>query len=125
VNPHSDLHGRRQQILAEMASIELMESGTLSSFQPAGSHRGPYFRLQHWQDDRNLTTYVPQRQVARVTEAVANAERFRALSEEYIAITTQLSRQQVDSQESKKNSRRQPARRSTRSPSSAPSPRRG
>ncbi|HEY3856339.1 MAG TPA: hypothetical protein VGO67_18290, partial [Verrucomicrobiae bacterium] len=55
----------KQQLLKQIAAIGAMERGKLSaySFQERVGG-GPYHKLQHWQEGKNRTRYVPSDEVA-------------------------------------------------------------
>ena len=59
---------RKRQILHQIAAIPTMERGRLSaySFKDRSGLAGPYHKLQHWQDGKNHTRYIPVDELAPV-----------------------------------------------------------
>lgn len=97
----------KQQILQQIAAIPAMERGKLSaySFKERSGVAGPYHKLQHWQDGRNHTRYVPAEELPAVEAALAGYARFRRLTEEYANWVIAETRQAIT--DSKKNQSRQ------------------
>jgi hypothetical protein len=79
--------------IAEMATITRMERGRLSVIR-TGPDGQPYFNLQHRENGRNVTEYIPRDQVAAVREHIAAHERFQSLVEEHVAEIAESSRRQ-------------------------------
>lgn len=77
----------RKQILDELASIELMQRGTVSEqyFKRRSSDRkstvllGPYLKFQVWLDGRNHTRRVSAAEADQLREDIANYHRFKEL----------------------------------------------
>ena len=75
-------------IIEQIASITSMERGKLSEVYrsrpaPDGAgtiQLGPYYKLQTWENGRNLTRHVPGEKVAALKEDLANHKRFTELS---------------------------------------------
>jgi hypothetical protein len=118
-----------EAILTEMASLSTMERGKLTAEYrkpPAGDGPGrgvlgPYYKLQAWEEGRNVSRRVPAAEVPALQEDLANHERFTQLAdafvEQTIARTRTLRRRADPPQEStaaKKNSARKPAAKDTR-----------
>ncbi len=63
----------KQQILQQIAAIPTMERGKLSaySFQERSGHKGPYHKLQSWQDGKNHTRYVRVEELPALQAALA------------------------------------------------------
>lgn len=93
----------KQQILQQIAAIPTMERGKLSaySFKERSGVAGPYHKLQHWQDGRNHTRYVPAEELPAVEAALAGYAQFRRLTEEYAKLVIAETRQAIT--DSKKN----------------------
>ena len=78
-------------ILRQIASINSMEHGKLTEVYrtrpaPDGSgiiRLGPYYKLQAWENGRNITRHVPAGEVASLKEDLANHQRFTELSASY------------------------------------------
>jgi hypothetical protein len=75
----------KEQLLQQIGAIESMERGKLStySFKERSGTGGPYHKLQHWQNGKNQTRYVPAEEVPAVQAALAGYARFEQLTEEY------------------------------------------
>jgi hypothetical protein len=72
-----------QQLLADMARIPVIIPGKLSERRDAnGKVNG--WKLQHWQDGRNQTRYIPAEQVERVREGTAGHQQFMAMAQDYV-----------------------------------------
>jgi hypothetical protein len=77
----------RQQILDELAAIELMQRGTVSEqyFQrrcadgKSTVRLGPYHKFQVWRDGRNHTRSVSAEEAGQLREDIANYHRFEDL----------------------------------------------
>ena len=75
-------------IIEQIASITSMERGKLSEVyrsRPAPDgvgtiQLGPYYKLQTWENGRNLTRHVPAGKVPALKEDLANHKRFTELS---------------------------------------------
>ena len=77
-------------ILAEIGAIRFMERGKVSEIRrPNGK---VYHNLQIWRNGRNRCEYVPERDLEKVQEAVANYQRFTALVEEYAEVVERSTR---------------------------------
>jgi hypothetical protein len=79
--------------IARMAAITSMERGSLSVIR-TGPDGQPYYNLQHREQGRNVTEYIPRDQVAAVRENIAAYELFESLVEEHVAGISEQSRQE-------------------------------
>jgi hypothetical protein len=108
-----DLMQQRQAILLQMQSIDRLRRGCLSEqfFKPAESGqsavRGPYYVLQGFVHGKKFSERIPREQSAQVQQDVENYRRFQTLAEEFVTLSDQITRQQDQPQDSKKNSNRQ------------------
>lgn len=95
-NSTRSLQVRRDQLLEEMRALDRMRRGSLSRqfFRSRQAHRtvgpGPYFVLQGYFQGQKFSQRVPADQAATVESHVANYQRFRALAEEFVTVTEQL-----------------------------------
>lgn len=98
----------KSQILAQIAQIQLMERGKLStySFPDRSSAAGPYYKLQCWEDGKNHTRYVPPEQVPLLQEALAGQAKFEELTQQYAQLVIAETRAQLAAGSKKKTSRR-------------------
>ena len=99
----SILHKR--QLLEQIATISDMERGKLSaySFKERSGVAGPYHKLQHWQDGKNHTRYVPADELPAVEAALAGYAQYQQLTEQYAQLVMAETRQNLAA--SKKTSR--------------------
>lgn len=97
--------------IAQMAAITRMERGHLSVIR-TGPDGQPYFNLQHREDGRNVTEYIPRDQVPAVRENLAAGERFQQLVDEHLSEISEISRQE----------RKADVKKKTRTPRATPSP---
>lgn len=79
--------------LKELASITRMERGHLSVIR-TGPDGQPYYNLQHRENGRNVTEYIPRNQLATVEQNIAAYEHFKVLIDEHVAEISEISRQE-------------------------------
>lgn len=77
----------------QLAAITRMERGHLSIIR-TGPDGQPYYNLQHRENGRNVTEYIPRDQVATVEQNIAAYERFKALIDEHVNEISEKSRQE-------------------------------
>lgn len=96
----------KQQILQQIAAIPAMECGKLSaySFKERSGVTGPYHKLQHWQDGKNHTRYIPLDELPAVEAALAGHTQYQRLTQEYANRVIAETRQHIAG--SKKNKSR-------------------
>ena len=68
--------------VAQMATITRMERGHISVIR-TGPDGQPYHNLQHREDGRNVTEYIPREELPAVQENVAAYEHFMKLVDEH------------------------------------------
>ncbi len=99
----------KSELLAQMAAIQLMERGKLSTYTFADrSPHAPYVKLQRWENGANATRYIRPEQVPLLQEALAGHARFQELMEQYAQIVIEQTRQQLSAVNSKKKPSRRP-----------------
>lgn len=81
-----------EAILQEIASIEHMERGKLSIIRQSAS--GAFYNLQHRENGRNVTEYIPRDEVPIVQEHVEAFRECENLFEQYVALVSQKSREE-------------------------------
>jgi hypothetical protein len=81
-----------EDILKQIARIERMEKGTLSSIRE--TPRGPCCNFQRWENGRNISEYIPAEQVPNVRDNLQSHERFEALVAKYVQLLSTRSRDQ-------------------------------
>jgi hypothetical protein len=93
------------QILDQISAIATMERGTLSaySFKDRSRQAGPYHKLQHWEEGKNHTRYVPADQLLAVEAALAGYAQYERLTQQYADLVIAETRQHLTSK--KKTSR--------------------
>jgi hypothetical protein len=79
-----------QNLLAQIAQIQTMERGKLSTLRETSA--GTAFKLQAWENGKNISRYIPPDQVAAVQEAVGGYQRFQALTEQYAELKIEETR---------------------------------
>jgi hypothetical protein len=79
--------------IKQIAAITSMERGHLSVIR-TGPDGQPYYNLQHRENGRNVTEYIPRNQLPVVEENIAAYERFKVLVDEHVAEISEKSRQQ-------------------------------
>ena len=84
-------------LLAQIAQIQLMERGKLSSYQlkDRSAQCGPYFKLQCWDQGKNLTRHVRPEQVPLLEQALAGHAKFQQLVEQYARMIIDQTREQL------------------------------
>ena len=95
----------KSQILAQIAQIQLMERGKLStySFPDRSSDSGPYYKLQCWEKGKNCTRYIPPEQVPLLREALEGQAKFQELTQQYAQLVIAETREQLTSVLKKKD----------------------
>jgi hypothetical protein len=90
-------HPSPDDILAQIAQIQLMERGKLCPYhlkdRPADA--GPYYKVQCWEQGANHTRHVRPEQVPLLEEALAGYAKFQELTERYAQILIAQTRQQL------------------------------
>lgn len=96
-----------QVILSQIAGIQRMERGKLSVMRETDA--GPAYKLQVWENGKNVSRYVPPDQAAAVQEAVEGYQRFESLTQAYAQQIIQQTRREIAAGVKKKR----PAQRSS------------
>ena len=96
----------KSQILAQIAQIQLMERGKLSTytFPERSAESGPYYKLQCWENGKNCTRYIRPEQVPLLQEALAGQSRFEELTRQYADLVIAETRERLASRSKKKTS---------------------
>lgn len=79
--------------IKQLAAITSMERGHLSIIR-TGLDGQPYYNLQHRENGRNVTEYIPRDQVATVEENIAAYGRFKSIIDEHVNEISEKSRQE-------------------------------
>lgn len=93
-----------QQLLAQIVSIERMETGKLSTYTPLGRSpdSGPYYKLQSWVDGKNCTRHVRPEEVPALREALEAYQRFQQLTNQYAQHIIERTRAELKADAKKK-----------------------
>jgi uncharacterized protein DUF6788 len=99
----------KQQLLEQIAAIPAMERGKLSSysFKDRSVASGPYHKLQHWENGKNKTRYIPTEELEAVQAALAGYAQYQELTEQYAQLVIVQTRQNIAA--SKKSHPRPPS----------------
>jgi hypothetical protein len=99
---------QKQQILQQIAAIPAMERGKLStySFKDRPGLAGPYHKLQHWQEGKNHTRYVPSDALPAVEAALAGYAQYQQLTQQYADLVIADTRQHLAASKKKTFPRR-------------------
>ena len=94
----------KEQILQDIAAISTMERGKLSaySFKDRPGLAGPYHKLQHWQDGKNHTRYIPAEDLPAVQAALAGYTQYQQLTQAYADLVMSETRQNLAAQKKRK-----------------------
>ncbi len=82
-----------QALLQQMAQIQHMERGKLCVMGQGSG--GPYYNHQAWEKSKNTSRYVPASQVEAMTRAIAGYQQFASLSEQYVQLMVQKTREEM------------------------------
>jgi len=98
----------KQQLLQQIAAVSAMERGKLSaySFKERSGAAGPYHKLQHWENGKNTTRYVPADELSEVQAALAGYAQYRQLTEEYAQLVIAETRQNIAAKKKRRSHRR-------------------
>jgi len=95
----------KQQVLQQITAIPAMERGKLSaySFKERSGHSGPYYKVQSWQDGKNLTRYVPADELPAVQAALDGYAQYQQLTQQYAELVIAETRQRLAASKKKKS----------------------
>lgn len=98
----------KQQLLQQIAAISAMERGKLSSysFKERSAAAGPYHKLQHWENGKNSTRYVPADELSEVQRALAGYAQYRQLMDAYAQLVIAETRQNIAAKKKPQSHRR-------------------
>jgi hypothetical protein len=100
----------KTDLLTQIAQIQLMERGKLSAytFKERALRATPYYKLQSWENGKNLTRYIRSEQVSLVEEALAGHAKFQELVGQYAQLVIDQTREQLAAVGVKKKPIRRP-----------------
>jgi hypothetical protein len=104
-----------ENLLTQIARIPTMERGKLSVMRETST--GPAYKLQAWENGKNLSRYIPPEQAPAVREAIDGYARFQALIGQYVDQVVQRTRAELAS--AVKKTKHRPKSSSRRTPKSA------
>lgn len=105
----------RQSLLQQIAQIQRMERGKLSVIREGPA--GPYYKLQAWENDKNVSRYIPREAAAAVEEAIAGYKQFELLTGQYAQDIIERTRAEIAAGSKKKKAR--PSSSSRKTPKSS------
>jgi hypothetical protein len=88
------------QLLEQIAQIKRMERGKLTVMRQAPD--GPYYKLQAWEDGKNLSRYIPRDQADTVQAALDGYRQFQALTGQYAQAVIDQTRAELAAHSKKK-----------------------
>ena len=91
------------QLFEKMAQIQCMERGKLTVMREGPE--GPYYKLQVWENGKNLSRYVSRDQATSVQAAIDGYHEFEALAERYAQTVIDRTRAELAAQSKKKQYR--------------------
>lgn len=84
----------KTRILQQIAAISDMERGTLSTYTFKDRPNAvDYHKLQHWEDGKNQTRYVPAEELPAIESALEGYGLYRQLTEQYANLVIEETRQ--------------------------------
>ncbi len=89
MDPAAKIQRRIEKIKRELAELGDMRPGSLSVQKR--SWGGRYYQLSYTHQGRGHTQYVPRQQLQEIRSQVANYRKFRRLTQEWVALSLQLS----------------------------------
>lgn len=97
-------------LLTQIAQIQVMERGKLSryTFRERAVPATPYYKLQGWEQGKNVTRYIRCEQVPLVEAALAGYAQFQDLVEQYAQQIIAQTREQLATVGVKKKPGRRP-----------------
>ena len=92
-----------QSLLQQIAQIQRMERGKLSVIREGPA--GPYYKLQAWENDKNVSRYIPRELASAVEEAIAGYKQFEELTGQYAQNIIERTRAEIAAGSKKKKAR--------------------
>lgn len=90
-------HPSPDELLTQMAQIQTMEQGKLSSYRRAGRSKDAdtYHRLQTWREGKNHSRHVRPEELPALQAALAGYARYCELSDQYVELIVDRTRAQM------------------------------
>ena len=87
---------RIDRIKAELAAIDEMRPGSLTrQYKDPHNQSGAYYQLSYTRQMKSRTDYIARNCVREVRRQIANYKRFKALTDEWIALGIEHSRLKI------------------------------
>lgn len=87
---------RIQTIKARLAAIDEMRPGSLSrQYKDPANQSGAYYQLSYTRDMKSRTEYIARDALSAVRRQIDNYKRFKALTEEWVDLSIELSRLKI------------------------------
>ena len=88
-----EIQRRIARIKAELAAIDDMRPGSLTrQYKDPERHSGSYYQLSYTRDMKSRTEYIARDWLREVRHQIANYQRFKALTNEWIALSIEQCR---------------------------------
>ena len=89
----NEIQKRIDRIKAELAAIDEMRPGSLTrQYKDPESQRGAYYQLSYTRDMKSRTEYIARDCLRDVRRQIANYQRFKTLTTEWIALSIERCR---------------------------------
>jgi len=88
-----EIANRIDKIKAELAAIDAMRPGSLTrQYKDPKNQSGAYYQLSYTRQMKSRTEYVARECLPELRRQIANYRRFKALSEQWVALSIEHSR---------------------------------
>jgi hypothetical protein len=88
-----EIRKRIARIKAELAAIDDMRPGSLTrQYKDPKNQGGPYYQLSYTREMKSRTEYIARDCLHDVRRQIVNYKRFKALTDEWIALSIEQSR---------------------------------
>ena len=88
------------RLFEQIAHIKHMERGKLTVMRE--SPEGPYYKLQAWEDGKNVSRYVARDQADDVQQAIEGYHKFQELTQQYAQAVIDQTRTNLAARSKKK-----------------------
>ena len=89
----NEMRQRIERIKTELAAIDDMRPGSLTrQYKDPENQSGAYYQLSYTRDMKSRTEYIARDCLRDVRRQIANYQRFKALTKEWIALSIEHSR---------------------------------
>lgn len=87
---------RIEKIKAELTAQESMRPGSLTKqYKDRENEIGPYYQLSYTREMKSRTDYIPKDFVREVRREIANYQRFKSLTTEWVDLSIEQSRLKI------------------------------